>query len=158
MIDDPTRPYEDAVTENGQRPMPAPLKAGPRLPGRRDITITMPGDYGDAGMRLKIWANYPHKLANQIASGDEDQTAASLAQIVLEHNGWCDEDGEPLPQLRPAKMSAKEGDEDFEDARSAFLAFWDKLPQELALAISTAIGLEVSKLMTSVREIGRAHV
>lgn len=152
MVEDPTQPYDDGTIQNGQRPMPAPLKAGPRLPGRRDITISMPGDYGDAGMRLKIWANYPHKLANQIASGDEEQTAASLAQIVLEHNGWCDEDGDPLPQLRPAKISAKEGDEDFEEARTAFLAFWDKLPQELALAISTAIGLEVSKLMTSVRD------
>lgn len=133
-----------------QTPEPVPLRAGPRMPGRRDVTITMPGDYGDAGFRLKVWANYPHRLANDISSGDEDRQSAALSQIVLEHNGWLDEDGEPVPQLRPAKMSAREGDDDFEAARQAFQTFWEAIPQELALAISTSIGLEVSKLMTSV--------
>jgi hypothetical protein len=49
-------------------------------------------------------------------------------------------------------MTSKAGDEDFEEAKAAFLAFWDCLPQELAFAISTSIGLEVSKLGTSVRD------
>lgn len=132
---------------------PTPIqRPGPRMPGRKTVTLTMPGDYGDAGFKLKIWANYPHALANDISSGDDDRQAAALSQIILEHNGWCDEDGVAVPQLHPAPMSAREGDDAFEDARSAFLKFWDCVPQELALAISTAIGVEVSRLMTSVRE------
>jgi hypothetical protein len=122
------------------------------MPGRKTVTLVMPGEYGDAGFKLTIWSNYPHALANDISSGDDDRTAAALAQIILEHNGWCDEDGRPIPQLKPARMAAREGDDDFEDARSAFLKFWDAIPQELALAISTAIGIEVSKLMSSVRD------
>lgn len=155
MIDDPTRAFDDAPPVNGQAPMPTPIqqaRPGPRMPGRRDVTITMPGDYGDAGFRLKVWKDYPHRLANMIATGDEDQTAVALCQIVLEHNGWCDEEGEPLPQLKPPRMSSKEGDDDFEAARAAFQTFWDRLPQELAVAISTAIGVEVMKLATSVRD------
>lgn len=157
MIDDPTRPLED--TANGHAPMPTPInqpRPGPRMPGRSDVTISMAGAYGEARMRMKIWKNYPHKLATMIASNDEDQTVAALCQIILWHNDWCDEDGEPLPQLRPPRLGSKEGDDDFEDAKAAFYAFWDRIPQELAFAISTAIGAEVSKLGVSVRERRRS--
>lgn len=128
------------------------IPKGPRAPGRKTVTLTMPGEYGDNGFRLKVWSNYPHGLANDISGGDEERQAAALSQIILEHNGWCDEAGAPYPLLAPAPMAAREGDDQFEDARSAFLRFWDAIPQELALAISTAIGVEVSRLMTSVRE------
>jgi hypothetical protein len=152
VIDDPTRPLD--AEANGHQAMPSPnpeptpIRTGPRMPGRRTQTISMLEPY--QAFRLTIWVNYPHRLANMISGGDEDQTAEALSQIVLEHNGWCDEDGEPIPQLKPAPMSARPGSEAYAIAKEAFLAFWDAIPQELALAISTAIGLEVTKLMTSV--------
>lgn len=127
-------------------------KRGPRIPGRRETTIAMPGDYGDAGMRLKIWANYPHKLANQIQQGDEDEIALALSQIVLAHNDWCDENGVELTQLQPAPFGAATDSLEAENAKRAFLKWWDEIPQELALAVSQAIGLEVGKLSVAVRE------
>jgi hypothetical protein len=153
VIDDPTRPLDLDQARNGTGSLDtSSKKLGPRMPGRNDVTISMIGPYGEAGMRLKIWKNYPHKLAVQIQTGDDEQASEALCQIVLEHNGWCDEDGNPLPELRPAPMSAKPGSDAFENAKAAFNAFWDLLPQELASAASTAIGIEVGKLAVAVRD------
>src|SRR4051812_38037116 len=122
MTDDPTRPLDIDAARNGTGSIDtSPKRLGPRMPGRREVYINLIGDY--SAFRLKVWSNYPHRLAIDVNSQDEERMAGALAQIVLEHNDWADEFGDPLPQLRPAPMGAEEDDPEFADARSAFLAF-----------------------------------
>jgi hypothetical protein len=48
----------------------------------------------------------------------------TLQKIVVEHNGWCDEEGVPSP---PANTDA----------------FWDAIPDELAATLITLLRFEV---------------
>jgi hypothetical protein len=49
------------------------------------------------GFRVKLRANFRQATALEIASGDEARMVAGLAEVVLEHNGWRDDLGEPFP-------------------------------------------------------------
>jgi hypothetical protein len=83
---------------------------------------------------VKIRSNFPQRLANEIASGDSARATNALRQIVLEHNGWLDEDGEPLP---PA---TDEG-------------FWEHpgLPTHLAVTVLGLVNQAASTLPNSMR-------
>jgi hypothetical protein len=110
---------------------PAPPPAGPRLP-RREAWADLPED-AYPGFKVKFWVNYPKRLQAELRSGDEQRIDKALRQIVLEHNGWCDEDGKPYPQA-----SAQ--------------AFWETIPDELAATLITLLGEQVGKLAASLRQ------
>jgi hypothetical protein len=97
-----------------------------------------------------MWATYPHRLANMIASGDPIETEKAMTRIILGHNDWRFEDDTPMPLLKPPPISADDDSPEFQESLQAFTRWWDGLTQELSLAISTTMGMEVSKLMTSV--------
>ena len=85
----------------------------------------------DEPTEIEIAAVEAANASAEAANTEKFQNA--LAQIFIEHNGWCDFDGEPLPPASDAK------------------AFWEAIPQELANAvIALALG-EVGKLGGSIR-------
>lgn len=70
---------------------------GPRMP-RRTAWIELPDEYGAAGMEMLVWTNFPHGIGNALRGlKGTDAFKAALSAVVLEHNGWLDADGEPLP-------------------------------------------------------------
>jgi hypothetical protein len=145
------RAVEEARSRNGHEDMddqpaqPTRMR-GPRAPDRTEKWVTMPAPYGDTDPphKIKIWVNYPNRLQDDLASGDEDLIYAAQAQIVVEHNGWCDEDGNPLPLL-------KRGDED------ALRKFWGLISNECAQAISVLAAQQAGKVSASImnREMRR---
>ncbi|HXI15480.1 MAG TPA: hypothetical protein VNM48_03840 [Chloroflexota bacterium] len=72
---------------------PVPPRQGPRAPHIEDW-VDVPG-YPDH--KARVWLNFPNRLLTSIAESDQRTAAEALCQIVLEHNGWCDEHGEPYP-------------------------------------------------------------
>jgi len=89
----------------------------PRAP-RREVEVDIPGY---PGFTAWLWANYPQRLRDELVSGDETRIRAALGRVVVEHNGWCDTDGEPYPD-------------------AADPAFWTAIPTELATLVARAIG------------------
>lgn len=80
--------------------------------------------------KVKLWVNYPQKLNADLNSGDQERMAAALGRIVLEHNGWCDEETRPYP---PASERA----------------FWEAIPDELAAVLLVLVRQESLKLPKS---------
>lgn len=93
-------------------PMATPGAKSPLTPPRIVRWVDV-DDY--PGYRVKLWINHPRGLREAFSppTGIEDldgealqsyvaerkdQLEAALAAIVLEHNGWPDEDGNVLPQ------------------------------------------------------------
>lgn len=105
---------------------------GPRIP-RKTEWFVLPDEFGqtDPPMRVKVWVTYPRRLIDDIRSGELDRQKPALQQIVLEHNGWIDEDGEPLP---PANTDE----------------FWDQVPDIIAGAVIAIVTVEVGKAAASV--------
>lgn len=141
--------YERAAEQarNGHEDLPEPARMrGPRMPGATEKWFTLPSPYGDTDppMKVQLWVNFPNRLSDDLASGDEDLLYAAWAQIIVGHNDWLDEDGRPLPTLR-------RGDED------AFRAFWRAIPNECAQAIGTLVGQAAGKASASLlnREMRR---
>lgn len=97
---------------------------------RRVKWVDLPEEY--AGFKIKIWLNPPGKLWQRIFSddSDEEEKQAALSQVVIEHNGWRDYDGETYPQ-------------------PVIKDFWDSIPNELAALIITLCQLQVADLPTS---------
>lgn len=113
--------------------------AGPQIMRRLDW-VDLPPEYPD--FKVRLWTNYPNRLWSEItarapadateaeAKAVEERTLAALKKIVVEHNGWCDFDGDPLP----------EADTD---------AFWEQIPTELAAVLIVMINQAASKLPNS---------
>jgi hypothetical protein len=102
--------------------------AGPRLP-RREEWLDLPEE-AYPGFRIKVWVNYPHRLTSELRSGEQERVMGALRQMVLEHNGWCDYDGAPLP---PAASGE----------------FWELVPDELAGAVLVLLQAQAGKLAFS---------
>lgn len=66
--------------------------------------------------QVRLWTNYPAETFRDLHSEDEQVFGEAFRQVVLEHNGWPDPDGVPMP---PATDPA----------------FWDALPNELAALV-----------------------
>jgi hypothetical protein len=74
-----------------------PQYAGrPRIPTRTEW-IDLPGDYGKAGMKMRVWVDYEFRYSRGVRRTGDIQ--AALDAIILEHNGWLDQRGRPLPQI-----------------------------------------------------------
>ena len=83
-----------------------------RLP-RREIWLDVP-EY--EAFKIKVWANYPERVRKGLWSDDTAELQAALLEVVREHNGWGDEEGNPYPAAGTAE-------------------FWDALPNELAATV-----------------------
>lgn len=94
---------------------------------KRTTTVAIP-EY--PGFEVQLWVNFPQRLAADMQAGDTARAVEALGQIVVAHNGWCDENGEPLPQ--PADP-----------------AFWDRISNELALVIVSLVSAEAERLPKS---------
>lgn len=104
-----------------------PNGSGPKIK-RREAWVELPGDYSE--FRVRIWVNAPARLWNDMTSGDELMALDAIRKIVLEHNGWCDFDGEQFP---PATDPA----------------FYDEIPTELLACVVAAAQQEMQKLPNS---------
>jgi hypothetical protein len=123
-------------------PAPSPVASGPRL-GRREKWVDLPAKTEDGedaypSFRIKLWLNYPQHwdqdmlgvnfrpqpdhagvtLQELRAWSDEREASQREAygRVVLEHNGWLDFEGNPLPQPQDP-------------------TFWELIPTELAAVI-----------------------
>jgi hypothetical protein len=67
-----------------------------RLP-RRTPWLELPGEYGEVGMRVRIWANYGAELVRDRDLTQREELLALMREIILEHNGWATEEGVPFP-------------------------------------------------------------
>lgn len=107
------------LVEGGPTGLPEERSA-PRIPKRSAWVDVEPEEY--SGFQVRLWLNPPAGTAAPIFSteSDEDTQMAALGQIVLEHNGWLDFDGEPYPPSTDA-------------------AFWKAIPTELAALILVQI-------------------
>jgi hypothetical protein len=122
-----TSEYESPAEHVTNGTMAAAAK-GPRV-RRREVWVDLPPEAADTypGFQVKLWANFRRSLLDELASGDNERVGQALRQIVLEHNGWCDEDGQAYP---PA--SSQE--------------FWDAIPTELATIVVVLIRRESQRL------------
>jgi hypothetical protein len=115
-----------------QRPVPVPPAVeGPRV-RRREEWVELPEPY--AGFRFRLHVNASTRTWMRVAQGGDDAEAA-LRSLVLEHNGWCDEDGVPYPPASEA-------------------AFWAEIPTELAALVLKASQVEMGKLGSSLGSSG----
>jgi len=121
----------EATPEMATNGTVATAVSGPRV-RRREVWADLPSEAAESypDFRMKLWANFKRSLLDEINSGDNDRVSAALCRIVLEHNGWYDEDGQPYP---PASTAA----------------FWDAIPTELAALIVIVIQREATRLPNS---------
>jgi hypothetical protein len=97
----------------------------------RPKTVWLPIEdsyYPDFEFEAKI--NYTQELENDIRSADEDRIAKALAKIVLRHNDWHNDEGEPYPQPDDPK-------------------FWQMIPSELLATMLALVRLEANRLPNS---------
>lgn len=106
----------------------AETQQAPRIQ-RRETWIDVP-EY--EGFRIKVWVNAPTRLWERLTAegASEEERQEVLRQLVLEHNGWLDFDGEPYPPPGEA-------------------AFWQAIPTELAATIIVATRKEITALPNS---------
>ena len=100
---------------------------GPRIK-RREAWVELPDDY--EGFKFRVWVNAPTRIWNDLNAGTEALALEALQQLVLEHNGWLDFDGEPYSPAGEA-------------------AFWEEIPTELAACMLVATQVEMQKLPNS---------
>ncbi len=105
------------------------IPSAPRIQ-RREVWVDLPAEY--AGFRARVWVNAPSGVWVEINSGDEARAKAAASRVIIQHNGWIDENGDPFPN--------EINDE-----------FWARIPTELAGVIFTAVQLEMQKLPNSMR-------
>lgn len=115
------------------------IPAGPRAM-RRERWIDLPSDGDYAGFKFRVWVNHPTQLMIDVmgdkTEGETDtdveaRRTRALGRMILEHNGWRDEDDKPYPP-------ANEPDR-----------FWAAIPTELAASMMALIRAEVGKLPNS---------
>lgn len=106
---------------------------GPRIQ-RREKWLELPDEY--SGFKVKIWLNAPTKYWTALGSEDDREALDGMQQIVLEHNGWLDFDGEPYP---PASDPA----------------LWEEVPTELAATVLAAAQAAMTDLPNSLRPTRR---
>lgn len=107
-----------------------------RLP-RRTPWLDLPGEYGEVGMKVQIWANYGPELLRDRDLGQRGDLLALMRDIILQHNGWATEDGVPFPS--PSTE-----------------AFWEQIPPEL-IDVLIILALQArEQLPNSMRAPGRS--
>jgi hypothetical protein len=116
-----------------QRPSPPPAVVdGPRVK-RRESWVELPEPY--EGFRFRLWTTAPTRVWMRVAAGGDDAEAA-LRSLILEHNGWADEDGVPYPPPTDPEL-------------------WVAIPTELAAFVLKAAQAEMGKLPSLLGQNGR---
>lgn len=113
----------------------APTTNGQRMP-KRTAWIRLPDEYGEAGMEMRVWVNYPHGIGNALRGlkGTEAFKEA-LSAVVLEHNGWLGSDGEPLPDAQAEDFWW--GDEISDELVGVVLVLLSDVPQRYPKGLRT---------------------
>lgn len=101
---------------------------GPQIK-RRETWVELPSEY--EGFKFRVWLNAPTRIWAELTADNEKASLGALQQLVLEHNGWLDFDGQPYP---PAEVEK----------------FWEEIPTELAACILIALQAEMQKLPNSI--------
>lgn len=101
---------------------------GPRVK-RKEKWIDIE-DESYEGFKFRVWVNYPQKIDAQLRDNDEDKVAEALSVIVLEHNGWLDEEGNLYPLTSDPQ-------------------FWKVISTELVTTMVTLLRLESNRLPNS---------
>ena len=110
------------ATETEQPPV-APAARGLRIQ-REEAWVALPAPYED--FRLRVVTDLSWKAVVDLSSGDPARAMAAARGVILEHNGWQDAGGFPLPQPSDEQ-------------------FWDLVPIKMLLAALDAIAQEVSR-------------
>jgi hypothetical protein len=145
-----TSEYEGALPSGNSNGTVVVVQAPhhPQTP-RRERWLDLPDDYGQAGMRVKFWVNYPRSVQRDLMGGEE-ATKRALLQIVLEHNGWLDFDGSPYPPANdPGEKCTAEHPEGETCPGMIRDGFWEAITDELAAVLIVMARLEAGKLATS---------
>ena len=114
--------------------------------GRKSTWMEMPDEY--AGMKVRVWVNYPNDFDNQMSSKDSKIIRDAAKQIFLEHNGWVTPEEYELAQKEnrtPRPMPQPTTDE-----------FWELVPNELAGALLLLLNRETLKLPNSLMKKNRS--
>ncbi len=117
--------HQAQAPQEAQVPPPAAAPVSP-LPPPAAPMVRMPRivEWLDVpeypGFKARCWINPPKRLAADINSADEPRVRAVLKEIILEHNGWADDTGVPLPPAQDA-------------------GFWDELGGHLMTCLMAAI-------------------
>lgn len=87
----------------------------------RVLRIALPAPW--AHLRIYGWFDYPKDVADRMTTVEGESTEETqqrvmevLREVIVQHDGWKDRTGKPLPQPSSAK-------------------FWDLIPNPLATAI-----------------------
>jgi hypothetical protein len=108
------------VASLGNHPdIPEAPKTGPRLLVWIDVPMY-------EGHKALVWVNFPPALGQEIASGDNARIRKAVMQIFLQHNGWHDHEGKPLPPPTDEK-------------------FWELVPQHMAGCLMYALNAKVQE-------------
>ncbi len=109
-----TRVIEEMATD--AQPVATPPSrngTGPRGPAmpKRTRTITLPDEYGDAGMTLKIWINYPNRLADDVFGNNDEEIDGTFQEHL---QAWLDK---PEPGSETLNGERKIGGVRYRDQR-----------------------------------------
>lgn len=84
------------------------------------------------GFELRCWVNFPRRIRTQFQNAKNEEEVLQVLQIVvLEHNGWLKEDGEPMPPPSSAEFWELMPDETFAIFLSLFREEIDRIPNSL---------------------------
>ncbi len=72
-------------------PESPPAPTGPRVK-RREVWVDLSSEYEQ--FRFRLWLNPPLRVSIRLRLRAVDACTA----MFLEHNGWCDSEGQPMPQ------------------------------------------------------------
>jgi hypothetical protein len=94
------RAVEAVPAASGDADTVAAASSGPRIPMHTEW-LPLPGDWGEAGMKVLVWTDYPNRLWAKLQNpGNANGLEQTLRALVLEHNGWREADGTPLPDAQ----------------------------------------------------------
>ncbi len=115
------------MDEQGQQSAPAVTTADLRLKlKRREAWVDLPGEY--EYFRFRMWVNPPSSVSLRLRL---PRAVSAYTTVFLEHNGWCDDEGNTLPQLTDPK-------------------FWLMAPDELIRLMIALAEQEMQKLPNSI--------
>mgnify|MGYP001255351485 FL=1 len=80
-----------AMAMDEATPESSPTPTGPRVK-RREVWVDLSSEYEQ--FRFRLWVNPPSRISRRLALRAIDACTA----MFLEHNGWCDGDGNLMPQ------------------------------------------------------------
>ena len=125
----------DEPPQNGHLATADVLPLVIRQAARRVRWISLGDDEIYPGFEMKVWVN-PSHIAKRMAEWGDEAGIQFFKLVVLEHNGWADEDGQPYPPVSDP-------------------AFFDALPQEMGNLMSAAIKEAFSAVPNSTRAENR---